>query len=750
MPYNSNKLAPNNVKIMPGRRPNLKSIILAAKKQEWVSLLVVTAVGSWLRLYGLFWDRPEFFNPDESRLLEWGRAFDYLNPLTSEWGALPLLAVKLMAAGVALFAEPGEENLYPLARGVAVLTDCATILLVYLLARRSYNRLTALYATIFTVFTVLLIQDAHFYSLDGIFGLLVVVALFPILAVAQAGQSKNYGWAGLIIGLAAATRINGYLLLLSLLAAHYHYLLRHSTNHYRPVNLIIKPLFSPKLWLAAGVSLTTFILLTPAALLDTYNYLFYDGLVWVLLQTAGYLKARYTLQFEDTTPAYYFTNVLFWSAGPFLLLAYLAGVARGLFKWRHAANLVILAFVLVYLWTGASARVKFIRYGLPLLPLLNILAAAFFVAIHQKLSRPALKHGLIAWLGLTVAGTGLYALAFTGIYARPDTRILAARWIQENIPAGAVVVRESGDYPSLMVFENEHLPQYRLREINFDRLYRSSQLAQESRPPALIETWNIEVSRRGKQEFILPANFTPMSDAEKWAHIWQELFCADYIVFTERNYALYRHRAELFPVEQRYYRQLFSGELGFQPVQSFTRKPQLLGWQIEDDEAELTFRLFDHPSVWVFQSQLSPDFVTRHPPPFLVEANWDNKIRLVGYNLQPNIVQPGQNIQLRLYWAALTHMPTDYTVFVHVLDSGGLMAAQSDHQVGDGLLPTSCWQPGRVIVDQLTLPVNSETAPGYYQLKVGLYSANTLARLTLLNDTGGENAYPLAQIQVGQ
>lgn len=750
MPHQPDKTLPASIKTRLGRSAFIQTM-LGLARQEWLGVAIIIVIGAWLRAYGLFWDWPEFFNPDEGRLIKWGREFNYLDPVSSEWGALPLLLSRLMAALVSPFARPGEEYLYPIARSLSVVIGCATILLVYLLARRGYSRLTALYAAIFTTFTVLLIQDGHFYSLDGIFGLLVLAALFSILTIAQTGRRRSYLWAGVIIGLAVATRINGYLLLLPLLAAHYSHSFRHPANQrpgWKPVHLI-KPLFSQNLWLAGILSVAVFLLLTPALILDTKNFLFHDGLVWVLLQTAGYLKSRYTLQFEGTTPVYYFTNLLFWSAGPALLLAYLAGIIYGLVKWRHAANVIILAFALIYLWAGAEARVKFIRYSLPLLPLFNILAAAFFAAAPQKLNGSALKHGLTAWLGLTVVGTGLYALAFTTIYAGPDTRLEAARWVQANIPAGAVVVRESGDYPSVVQFGDEHLPQYQLREINFDRLYESSQPALESKMPAVFSTWGLPVSRRGKEEAIPDDDFTPLTDYQKWQHIQETLHCADYIVFTERNYDLYHNRPQLFPVEHRYYTQLFNGELGFQPVKTFSRKPQLFGRQIDDSPAELTFRLFDHPTVWVFQSQLPPEFFDNRPPQVSTEANWEGKVLLAGYDLDPNAVRPGQNIQLRLYWAVLADIRySNYTIFVHLLDSNGQMVAQSDHQVGDGILPTSCWRPGRVIVDQISLPLPAQTSPGLYRLNVGLYSTNTLERLALANDAGGENAYPLAQIQI--
>jgi len=57
---------------------------------------------------------------------------------------------------------------------------------------------------------------------------------------------------------------------------------------------------------------------------------------------------------------------------------------------------------------------------------------------------------------------------------------------------------------------------------------------------------------------------------------------------------------------KQYYRDLFAGRLGFQLVRTFKVYPSLLGHRIVDDGAELTFRLFDHPRVFVFVRSTRP------------------------------------------------------------------------------------------------------------------------------------------------
>ena len=54
-------------------------------------------------------------------------------------------------------------------------------------------------------------------------------------------------------------------------------------------------------------------------------------------------------------------------------------------------------------------------------------------------------------------------------------------------------------------------------------------------------------------------------------------------------------------VVAQHYRDLFEGKLGFELVKTFKVYPSVLGISINDDPSEFTFRLFDHPRVYIFR-----------------------------------------------------------------------------------------------------------------------------------------------------
>jgi hypothetical protein len=52
---------------------------------------------------------------------------------------------------------------------------------------------------------------------------------------------------------------------------------------------------------------------------------------------------------------------------------------------------------------------------------------------------------------------------------------------------------------------------------------------------------------------------------------------------------------------KQHYRDLFAGRLGYHLDRTFKVYPSLFGFDIDDDRAELSFRSYDHPRVFVFK-----------------------------------------------------------------------------------------------------------------------------------------------------
>jgi 4-amino-4-deoxy-L-arabinose transferase-like glycosyltransferase len=125
-------------------------------------------------------------------------------------------------------------------------------------------------------------------------------------------------------------------------------------------------------------------------------------------------------------------------------------------------------------------------------------------------------------------------------------------------------------------------------------------------------------------------------------------------------------------------------------------------------------------------------------------------IDLLGYELQPgalrNRIDPldGANqhafshaaaLQINLYWRARTRIPTDYTLFVHVLNAAGQQVAQRDLPLRAYDYRSSQWMPGEIVVDMADLPL-PDLAAGTYRVEIGLYNAANGERLPAISADG--------------
>lgn len=144
-------------------------------------------------------------------------------------------------------------------------------------------------------------------------------------------------------------------------------------------------------------------------------------------------------------------------------------------------------------------------------------------------------------------------------------------------------------------------------------------------------------------------------------------------------------------------------------------------------------------------------------PEFPLEANWDNQIGLLGYDLENSVYLPGETITLNLYYQRLAEVPYNYTVFIHLRGepdpgSGNAIYGQRDREPCFQSYPTASWQAGEVIRDTFTLSVEPETAAGTYQLTTGFYKWPELTRLPLvepIQPAEGE-AIILGEVQIGR
>ena len=111
-----------------------------------------------------------------------------------------------------------------------------------------------------------------------------------------------------------------------------------------------------------------------------------------------------------------------------------------------------------------------------------------------------------------------------------------------------------------------------------------------------------------------------------------------------------------------------------------------------------------------------------------------------------NLTNPTNSLTLKLYWRSESVLSVDYTTFVHLRNAQGETVAQKDQPPLSGTYPTSLWDPGEIIADELSLPIPDTLPSGSYTLVIGLYELSSGQRLAIPDHP--DNSITLTELKV--
>lgn len=555
----------------------------------WPCLIILAIIALALRLIGLDWDKGLYLHPDE-RFMVWvttdlrwpaniGQYFDSatspLNPYNTShdsfiYGTFPSFLVKAIAG---IFGMDSYGQLHLVGRATNAVFDTGTVILTALFARRFFNDRASILAGLLLAFTPLFIQSAHFFTVDTISVFFTIAAYACVL---RSWDRQSIGWmalAGVMIGLAGASKPN-YLIALAFLALPA--LERIRQRGWR--SLFYSP-DTPRYSVIAAsllggfVSFVTFRIAQPYAFAGPHwwniqlNQEWLDDLAyWRAVQT-GLVDMKPSIQWIDRTPVVYILqNMVLWGMG--VALGVMALVALGAAIWRLGRSpiwpswwwLGIAGWCIGSIAVYGSGIAQNQRYLMHIYPFLIILVAGFLIELQGRLHRKWIAQVLITGVALY---TVFFGLAFDSLYVRPITRIEASEWIYENIPPGSTLSNEYWD---------DALPM---------------PLPGEDRSAYIGMTLDLYADEAGSNSKVVT--------------LVGQLSQVDYIVLSSnRVIDSVVRQPERYPVAVRYYEMLINGELGFEPVAHFAQGPELLGIEWDDRTAEESLTVYEHPEVRIF------------------------------------------------------------------------------------------------------------------------------------------------------
>jgi len=531
---------------------------LKGKFTVYCLLFTACCFGIFLRFYNLNWDQGHFFHPDERNIaaaVSRIHFFDQLNPKFFAYGSFPIYLYRMIGEAISEITHNnqwvydwGKINL--ISRGSAAFFSSLTIILVYLIAQKIWNKKVGLIAALFTSFTVSLIQTAHYGVTESLLVFWLMLILLLSLQLLEKQRLKDYLKIGLIIGLATATKVSAISFAIIPLMSHLVISIQNR-KRFKYLN------YQGKLVSLALILLVTFVFFSPYTFIDRVKFL--ESMNYESGVATGSLKVVYVLQFEKTFPYLYQLKNLIWQIGPVVLLGYLSFLflIPMAIKKKEKKLLTFLSFPLVYFLYVGSWHTKFIRYVVPLIPFFIISASWLILEIKKKW-----KFWGTITMFLALSSSLFWSLAFFSIYTKESTRITASRWIYQNIPKGAKILTEHWDDGLPVDYSGNHPDWYEIEQLTI---------------------------------------YEPDNE-QKMAYYTQKLSQAEYIIINSRRlYGTLMYLPEKYPVTSRYYRLLFSGQLGYRKIAEFTSYPSIFGFEINDDSSEETFQVYDHPKVIIFK-----------------------------------------------------------------------------------------------------------------------------------------------------
>ena len=409
------------------------------------------------------------FHPDETALIQAAtNPIDPLAPKITSYGMLSIYLLKgvlnfnSIILGQDLTNQKSPDGIryaYITARILAVLISCLTLYFVWLLGARWLSDLTGLLAVCIVAVSPIAIQIAHFYTVDGLFTLLILACLYALLRALEQPDWRWFVLTGILIGLSAAVRLIGLSMGLVLLVGH--------VTRQRQ----LKAVLTPSIWLAGLSAALCLVALQPFLVLDS-DLIFRDmgpyGLAFAMKWARGEFLTIWSLVDIHTIPyLHHWTHLWPMGVGWPLTILFIFGLSYSLWKIDHQKGLLLL-WIGIYFYVVGGLHAKPIRYLLPLLPFLALLSANFCVWSIRSLQFVRVRKLAIVICAAVFVYSTIYGVAFASLYTREDSRIQAARWIDKHIPANSRVGVEKGGFSMRGMINSE---KYSVRIINMGMLF---------------------------------------------------------------------------------------------------------------------------------------------------------------------------------------------------------------------------------------------------------------------------------------
>ena len=458
-------------------------------------LVLIIGLGIFFRFYNMKWDSGALLHPDEYGLTNTltqlhmpTNIADYFNtriaPMspynkydtegetisngpdnTMRWGQLPMLIIRTTAEAL---NRTGYQEMRTLGRYISAIMDVGSIILLFVIALRLFDRTIALLASAFFSLCVQSIQQSHFMTVDNFAVFFTMLTLLSAVSIAQGRylyrgadgiyRMKRRGWMamlrfGLFLGMTISCKVNLAMLGIVLAPA--------VLISFADVKLACRRDFGRIIVLAGCSALAAIFMMVLACRIfqpmmfraktgDTSFFTFALNPDWVrsmnvaATESSGIGGGPPSEQWSHR-PAFFFAweNQVLWGMGLPLGIAVWIFLFTGwvqIFRSGETGlweKLLLPLFWATLFFLFMSTRfVKNNRYFLPVYPSF-CLAAAWGLVYWFRNAGHKTGRVLCCLSGLLIlGGTLVWSGAFMkSIYGQKHSRVEAVEWIYDNIPS---------------------------------------------------------------------------------------------------------------------------------------------------------------------------------------------------------------------------------------------------------------------------------------------------------------------------
>ena len=284
------------------------------------------------------------------------------------------------------------------------------VALTFGIGRRVLSSTGAYVATGIVAVAPALLVHSRFQTVDMLATMLAVASIYASVRLIEP-EAPIMKWtilAGLFAGMSAGTKYVGLVAIFALLPA----LLSLKKPGYFGIGLL--------------VAIAAFVITTPGCLFDQKNFI--DGFLFEL----NHSKEGHGVVFRATSPAWIF-HIGNLSSGSSILTVLLGLVGLVLAVVKKSTWAVILGvFFLIYYVAVSGGQIKFMRYVLPLIPILA-LGVGYTIQRIQDMGKEklAIALGILVVGGIDMGGL-VRGGGVTAQMMLPDPRDVVGRWLKDQ------------------------------------------------------------------------------------------------------------------------------------------------------------------------------------------------------------------------------------------------------------------------------------------------------------------------------